>query len=132
MKRYLQAGFAIVLSTALIGCPDKKPPQKAVPNPSAGGIVGFVGSANKAKMKIGLMAVVNAANTYRATENGNPEDVQALVEKGLLTADQAADLWGNDYVIDADGPSIVVRTYGADQEEGGTGPDTDWSSDELR
>jgi hypothetical protein len=132
MKTLSTFCLTIALAACLSGCPESTPTQKAVANPSGGGVAGFVGSANKVKLKAGLTAVLKAAKTYQATKGETPEDVETLVTEGLLTAEQGTDLWGNDYMIIVDGNQLSVETYGADNAEGGEGPNKDWSTDDLR
>jgi hypothetical protein len=133
MSRLSCAALVLASALALSGCPgEAAKPQKATPNPAAGGVGGFLGSANKVKLKASIMVVLNAAQAHKATTGEAPEDVQVLVEAGDLTADQAKDLWGFDYEIVDDGPSLSVVTYGADNAEGGEGANKDWSSDDLK
>ena len=40
----------------------------------------------------------------------------------------ADDPWGNPYLIEGQGPTVVVRSHGADGQPGGAGADTDWDS----
>ncbi len=132
MKNFAHVCLAIGLAACLSGCPENTPTQKAVANPQGGGVAGFVGSANKVKLKAGLNAVLKAAQTYQATKGETPEDVETLVAEGLLTAEQGTDLWGNDYMIVADGNQLSVETFGADNAEGGEGANKDWNSADLR
>ena len=125
--------FTALACAALVGCPSESaPPPKAVPDPSAGGVAGVVGSVNKVKMKASLIAVLNAAKLHQAETNRPPADVQALIDAEAITAKQGTDLWGNPYLIDASGPDLEVVTYGADGKPGGDGPNTDWSTKDLR
>lgn len=82
-------------------------------------------------MKLGMMAALNAAKAYKATNGKAPADMRALVKEELLTAQQALDPWGNDWIVDTSQPSIKIITYGADGVVGGTDANTDWSSDDL-
>jgi hypothetical protein len=125
--------FAALACVALLGCPgEPKPAPKAVPDPSAGGVVGIVGSVNKVKMKASLMAVLNAAKMHQAESGKAPADAQTLIDAEAISEVQATDLWGNHYLIDASGRSIEIVTYGADAKPGGDGPNTDWSTKDLR
>ena len=133
MSRIAHVALGIALSLCL-GCPQAgdQGTQKAVPNPGGGGVAGFVGSANKVKLKTGMMAVLNAANAYKGTHGEAPPDVDVLIAEGLLAESQAQDLWDNDYEIVAEGPSLSVVSYGADGAPGGEGANQDWSSDDLK
>lgn len=125
--------FAALACAALAGCPSEStPPPTAVPDPSAGGVAGVVGSVNKVKLKASLLAVRNAAKLHQAETNRPPADVQTLIDAEAISAQQGTDLWGNPYVIDASGPDLEVVTYGADGKPGGEGPNTDWSTQDLR
>ena len=124
---------ALVCAASLTGCPgESKPPPKAVPNPSAGGVVGLVGSVNKVKMKASLIAVLNAAKMHKAETGTAPADVQTLIDAESITKVQGTDLWGNHYLVDTSGQAIEIVTYGADAKPGGDGPNTDWSTTDLR
>jgi hypothetical protein len=124
---------ALALGVALLltGCPsgDSKAPAPK-PNPNPGGS-SFISAGNRVKLKAAMMGVLNAAKAYKGENGKAPASVQDLVEAEMLTAKTAKDLWGNDWLIVEEGPKLKVVTYGSDGKPGGTGPDKDWSSDDL-
>lgn len=126
---------AAVCVALLAGCPGKPAPKKttkAVPDPSATGAAVVVAQVDKAKIKACLMAVLEACKMYRVDHDQAPKSAQVLLDAGLIKKEQAIDPWGNPYVIVAKGPTIDVVSYGADKKPGGTGPNTDWSTKDMR
>ena len=133
---------AAVCVALLAGCPGKPAPApkktapkkttRAVPDPSATGAAAVVAQVDKAKIKACLMAVLEAAKMYRVDHDKAPTSAKVLLDAGLIKKEQAIDPWGNPYVIVAKGPTIDVVTYGADKKPGGAGPDTDWSTKDMR
>jgi len=66
----------------------------------------------------GLQALVSAPNTGRVSQGGG--DYQGPYLEKL-----PPDPWGNQYVYQSDGNSYVLKSYGADGVEGGTGKNAD-------
>jgi general secretion pathway protein G len=67
----------------------------------------------------GLQALVSAPNTGNVSQRGG-EDYQGPYLEKL-----PPDPWGNLYVYQSDGNSYVLKSYGADGVEGGTGKNAD-------
>lgn len=94
---------------------------------------------NVAKMEIAK--ICQALDTYYTQFNRYPTNekgLAALTEKTQAFADGLlnklpVDPWGNPYEYQSPGRKgpYEVISYGADHREGGTGADTDLSSDEL-
>jgi general secretion pathway protein G len=66
----------------------------------------------------GLQALVSAPNTGNVSQGGG--DYQGPYLEKL-----PPDPWGNQYVYQSDGNSYVLKSYGADGVEGGTGKNAD-------
>jgi len=68
----------------------------------------------------GLQALVSAPNTGRSVSQGGGGDYQGPYLEKL-----PPDPWGNLYVYQSDGSSYVLKSFGADGVEGGTGKNAD-------
>jgi general secretion pathway protein G len=66
----------------------------------------------------GLQSLVSAPNTGNVSQGGG--DYQ-----GPYLEKIPPDPWGNQYVYQSDGNSYVLKSYGADGAEGGTGKNAD-------
>jgi general secretion pathway protein G len=95
--------------------------------------------AKVTKAKVQIREFMNAIQTYRIKMKGSefPESLDVLTEKtdtfpdGLLAA-IPKDPWGNDYDYYLDDEyKYVIKSYGADGEEGGEADDADIISYEL-
>jgi general secretion pathway protein G len=67
----------------------------------------------------GLQALVSAPNTGNVSERGGGDYQGPYLEK------LPPDPWGNLYVYQSDGNSYVLKSFGADGVEGGTGKNAD-------
>jgi len=105
----------------------------------------FVGHTDKARVittKTSLKSLQNAVNQFKMdtgrfpTEDEGltalleqPTDVQGWQAGGYLeTTNIPKDAWGNDFIYEAmpaSGKPFVVKSYGADGQEGGEGYDAD-------
>ena len=97
--------------------------------------------ARVAKAKNDIRALESAMDLYRLDNFTYPSTDEGL--EALITAPSSGpanwkqggyikklnnDPWGNDYLYDNEGESIVIYTYGADGASGGEGPNADISS----
>jgi general secretion pathway protein G len=70
------------------------------------------------RVEQGLQALVSAPNTGNVSQGGG--DYQGPYLEKL-----PPDPWGNQYVYQSDGNGYVLKSYGADGVEGGTGKNAD-------
>jgi general secretion pathway protein G len=67
----------------------------------------------------GLQALVSAPNVGNVSQGGGADYQGPYLEK------LPPDPWGNQYVYQSDGNNYVLKSYGADGVEGGTGKNAD-------
>lgn len=104
---------------------------------------GQMSSAKRELAKSGIGVIVNAIETYSLETGRLPtieEGLQVLTiapegraGEPFLKPDKLRDPWGGAYVYITPGPSSAyqVVTYGADGAPGGSGADSDITSDDL-
>jgi hypothetical protein len=116
--------LACSLVLALCGCPKahKTQPQGVDPTAHNG-----LSTAVRAQIKTTMKGIQKACITFNAKNGRWPEDMEELVESKVWLAVDRADPWGNDYVIECEGQTVKVTTYGLDAKPGGEGRDTDYS-----
>ncbi len=106
-------------------------------------IIGRTDDARVTKAMADIKAIESALNMYRLDSHSYPtseQGLKALVEKpssgkipsrwrkdGYLER-VPRDPWDNDFLFASDGRHYVLRSLGADGEEGGEGPDADLDS----
>ena len=116
------------------------------------GIVGtqLIGEAEKAKAdttRIQIHALTSALDLYRLHNSTYPTTDQSLrslvlrPEVGTIPPNWQGpyitsktipkDGWGRDYLYQSDGRAYIIRSLGADGQEGGSDLDADISSDQL-
>ena len=107
-------------------------------------VVRYAGHTDQAKAaaaKSQLAQLEDAVVSFQSQCGRLPRSLSELVEKpagldnwpegGYLKKKSVPkDPWGNDYVYTLRGRSFGIVSLGADGKEGGTGPDSDLSSDE--
>jgi general secretion pathway protein G len=104
----------------------------------------FTGAQDKAKVretKISMGQVINALNMYYTDCGKFPSNLDALVKAPgdecqnwgpeAYIKKEPKDSWGNAYVYSIDGSNFIIKSFGKDGREGGSGFDKDINSDEL-
>ena len=85
--------------------------------------------ANVVAAKQGINVIKLALQDYALLNNNNyPEDLESLVNEGLLKAKDLRDPWGNPYQYVSPGEhdwEYDIYSYGADGKKGGEGLDAD-------
>lgn len=123
----MRSARVMFVTLCLCGCPADRPAPAPPPRANPAGNSPFAG-VSRTEIKAAFTAITKAAEGYRAEHGDWPADVQALVEGDYLRAAMANDPWGRPYSIQGQGPTVLVRTYGADGIPGGAEADTDWDS----
>lgn len=108
-----------------VGEPD---PDLVKVSTDAAGAQKAVGKISEIAMKAYFVRIKVASREYVATQGSYPDNIQQLVDAGLLHQGQANDPWGNPYALRAAGGEVTVISYGADGKPGGTGDNRDRTS----
>jgi len=128
---------AFVLLTCLAvlsGCPGEGSSESPTPTltPNADPGSGLPTAAiSKSQLKANMIAVQQGAEKYKVERDEYPADVATLIKAEWLREKESTDPWGRPYLIQTKGRKLLVVTYGADGKPGGSGPDTDYTSDEV-
>ncbi len=106
-------------------------------------IIGRTDEARRVKAMADIKGISEALHLYKL-DNGNypstGEGISALVQKGANAKNfnpdgymdnVPVDPWGNSYQYFSDGGDFVVKSYGADGQEGGDGKNSDISSRDV-
>lgn len=106
-------------------------------------IIGRTDEARRTKAAADIRGVENALQMYKL-DNGNypstGEGLNALVQRSANARNfnpegyldrVPTDPWGNPYQYFSDGSDFMVKSYGADGQEGGEGKNGDISSRDL-
>lgn len=123
MKHLFIAALA-VLAIGLTGCPKSKKTGAKGVDASADTAVS---AGMRAKIRTSMKGIQKACTTYNAKQGKWPADMADLVEAKVWQEKDRADPYGNDYVIEIEGNTVKVTTYGADGEPGGEGRNADFS-----
>jgi general secretion pathway protein G len=100
-------------------------------------ILGKTDQARQVKARADIKAIEDALHLFKLDNGFYPTTAQGL--EALVTAPAGArnydpdaylskvpyDPWGNQYAYFSDGRNIVVKSYGADSQEGGEGYNSD-------
>jgi len=98
---------------------------------------------NSTKIQIKQLAVIlqdyrRVCGTYPKTNPGleallkPPAECKNADPEGFLNPRKVPkDAWNRDFLFDSDGNKFVIRSLGSDGAEGGTGYDTDISSEDV-
>ena len=100
-------------------------------------IIGRTDEARRTKAAADIKGIEEALNLFKLDNGFYPntsEGIQALVQRpgnaknwnpdGYLDH-VPVDPWGNNYVYLSDGQNVVVKSYGADGQDGGEGKNAD-------
>jgi general secretion pathway protein G len=106
-------------------------------------IIGRTDEARRTKAAADIKGVSEALHLFKLDNGfypGTGDGIQALVQRpgnarnwnpdGYLEK-MPVDPWGNNYVYFSDGSRFVIKSYGADGQDGGEGKDADISSEDL-
>jgi general secretion pathway protein G len=106
-------------------------------------IIGRTDEARRTKAAADIRGIEEALHLFKLDNGfypGTGEGLGALVQQPANARNWNADgyldkvptdPWGNQYVYFSDGSRFVVKSYGADGQDGGEGKDGDISSEEL-
>lgn len=122
-------GVCVVIALGALGCPQER---SAPPPPVNAAAATALGAGQRANIRSTMSNIKKACTQFNAKEGTWPEDMQALIDSGDWLEQDRADPWGNDYVIEVEGNSLEVATYGADGEPGGEDADADFSTADAR
>lgn len=95
--------------------------------------------------KIHMGQIINGIAMYNNDCRKNPASLESLIKPDSTCSNwgpeayikfnakdpELKDAWGNPYTYETSGNTFVLKSYGADGKEGGSGADTDISSDDL-
>jgi general secretion pathway protein G len=100
-------------------------------------IIGRTDEARRTKAAVDIKGIEEALNLFKLDNGFYPntsEGLQSLVQRpgnaknwnpdGYLDH-VPVDPWGNDYVYLSDGTNVVIKSYGADGQDGGEGKNAD-------
>ncbi len=100
-------------------------------------IIGRTDEARRTKAMADIKGIEQALQMYKLDNGmypGSAEGLQALVQRpanarnwnpeGYLDK-VPTDPWGNPYIYFSDGQNIIIKSYGADGQEGGEGKNAD-------
>lgn len=124
-----KSSWILVVCLCALGCPRKQQETPPSMNPGA---ATALGAGQRANIRSTMSNIKKACTAYNAKQGTWPEDMQALVDSGEWLDHERADPWGNDYVIEVEGNSLEVATYGADGEPGGEDANQDYSTADAR
>ncbi len=106
-------------------------------------IIGRTDEARRVKAMADIKGISEALHLYKLDNGSYPstgEGIGALVQKGAsgknfnpdgYMDNVPVDPWGNAYQYFSDGGDFVVKSYGADGQEGGEGKNSDISSRDV-
>lgn len=101
----------------------------------------FAGARDRAKVKeakIQMGQIANGLSQYNLDCNKYPQTLEGLKKQddcknwSQFYEGKMADPWGNPYVYEINGSDYVLKSYGKDKKEGGSGFDKDivWGEEE--
>lgn len=112
MNLRIYACFAMLL----LGACDETPPAVEAPQNSADA----AGRISDTALKAHFLRIRMAADKFRSVNGAYPTDVSQLVESGFIHPGQHLDPWDRPYALHTEEGRLVITSYGADGEPGGT------------
>ena len=102
-------------------------------------IMGQTDKARRVKAGSDVKAIEQALQLYKLDMGRYPaggDGIAALVQGNQISPDGylpkiPVDPWGNPYAYNSDGQSFVVKSLGADGQDGGDGKNADISNEDL-
>lgn len=126
VRKWIVAGSLCLLG---LSCAmDEPDPELVKVTTDPAGAQKTVGKISEVAMSAFFVRIKAASREYVATQGSYPDNVQQLVDAGLIHQSQVNDPWGNPFALAAAGGVVTVISYGADGKPGGTGDNRDRTS----